>query len=163
MGVDINKVASLLDQYLTGENEIPIEAYRFTDSKVLLGVPPAPLVGLDYLSVRYISPRTKRFSCLSGKSTFVSNVNKSGVVEIGMMAGSLSQGFIDVNEILGVPYPIIIDDLMSGGTSQVIANQCRLVETPHWKRQAAPELTIYTFETAELDIAQGIRLPFILL
>lgn len=162
MGVDVSAVARLLDQYFTGEDEIALNHYSFTDSKVLLGVPPAPLIGLDYVSVRYAAPQTKRFQCLSGQAIFASNVNRSGVVEVGMMAGSLTQGYIDVQELLGIPYPIIIEDNKSGGTSQVIANQCRLVETPEWKRQAVPGLTIYTFETAEIAVAHGIRLPFVL-
>jgi len=159
MGLDPAAIAKLLDGYFTGENEIVLTPYDFNDTTVLLGVPPVPLIGLDYISAKLVNKISMRFQCLTGKAAFCSNVNLAGVIELGMLAGSLSQGHIQINDFVGIPYPILIQDKSSGGTSMIAGTGCKLVETPEWRRDAVPGLTIWTFEADRLFISHGIHLP----
>lgn len=159
MGLDVTAVARLLESYFTGENEIVLTPYDFNDTKVLLGVPPTPLIGLDYISAKLVNRKAKRFQCLTGSATFCNNVNLAGVIELGMLSGSLSQGHIQINDFTGIPFPILIQDNSSGGTSTVVGTGCSLIETPEWRRDAVPGLTIWTFEVDRLLISHGVHMP----
>lgn len=159
MGLDIAAVANLVADYFTGENDVVLLPYDFNDTKVLLGVPPVPLIGLDYISARPLSRKAKRFQCLTGSATFVHNISLAGVIELGMLSGSMSQGHIQVNDFAGIPFPILIQDISSGGTSTVIGTGCQLIETPEWRRDAVPGLTIWTFEADRLLVSHGVHLP----
>jgi hypothetical protein len=133
--------------------------YSINDVAVAFGAPPAPIVSLDYVFARHNAPQNKMFSSLTGSGVFVVNANQSGIVEFGIMNGSISAGVIEVAQTLGIPFPITITDLSSGGTSSVLATACREVETPEWRREAFPGVRVYTFETPRLLIFHGIRLP----
>jgi hypothetical protein len=159
MGLDVAAIAKLVTGYFTGESDIVLTPYDFNDTKVLLGVPPTPLIGLDYISVRHTNRKAKRFQCLTGSATFCSNVCTAGVIELGMLSGSLSQGHIQINDFTGIPFPILILDKSSGGTSTVAGTGCQLIETPEWRRDAVPGLTIWTFEADRLLVSHGIHLP----
>jgi len=160
MGSSIKQIAKLLGDKDLLET-IAYAPYKFTDNKVLFGAPPTPLIGLDFITARHLNPQRKRFQCLTGRGVFASNINTAGVIEVGIMTGSLSQGLIEVMQATGIPYPIIIQDISSGGTSSVIATACQLVETPEWKRELMTGVTVYTFESARLFINHGIKLPLI--
>lgn len=142
-------------------DDMDLSPYRFTDTKVIVGVPPLPLVGLEYVAARHLNQQTKRFQCLSGRGVFTGNVNTAGVVEIGMLRGSPSQGLITQAQLTGIPYPINMVDIGSGGSSQVLATGCQLIDTPEWKREALPGVNVYMFETTRLFVAHGIQLPYI--
>lgn len=161
MGISVDQLASVLG-LAPLRDEMSLLSYSFTDTKILLGAPPFPLVGLQYVSARHINPQVKRFQCLSGRGAFAHNVNQAGVVEIGMLRGSPAQGQIEIAQVTGIPYPIVVQDLASGGTAQVLATACQLVKTPDWKREAVPGVNVYTFETTRLFIAHGIQLPYII-
>lgn len=159
MGLDPAAIAKLIEGFFTGENEIVLTPYNFNDTKVLLGVPPVPLIGLDFISAKNTNRKAKRFQCLTGSATFCHNNNLAGVIELGMLSGSLSQGHIQINDFVGIAFPILIQDKSSGGTSTVLGTGCSLIETPEWRRAAAPGLTIWTFEADRLLISHGVHLP----
>lgn len=156
MGLSLKEAAGIMGLYPLSD-KIDYTPYSFTDVKVLLGAPPMPVVGLDFVSARSVNPPRKRFQGLTGKAVFVSNNNQAGIIEFGTLSGSLSQGYIEIMQLTGIPYPIIIGDV--SGTGGVIATACQLVETPEWRRALRPELTLYTFETARMFVQHGIRLP----
>jgi len=162
MSIGVETVASLLGLF-PATGRIDYTPYDFRDVSVLFGAPIVELRGLDYVLARHNAPQTKRFQCLRGGGVFVSNVNSSGIIEIGVMGGSVSQGQIELMQATGIPYPVIIQDKSSGGSSQVIATACQLVQTPEWKRAAVPETVVYTFETTRLFVAHGVRLPYLVI
>ena len=140
-------------------NDMVLKPYSFNDTKVIFGAPPFPLVGLEYVMARHVNQQTKRFQCLSGRGVFASNVNQSGIIELGFLRGSPSQFDVQLAQLSGVPFPIVLMDLASGGSSQVVATGCQLTETPEWRREALPGINVYTFETTRLFVAHGIQLP----
>lgn len=160
MGLSAKDVARILGGQELNEF-INYTPYDFSKVTISVGVPPMPIIGLDYVSARFINPRKKRFQCLTGRGVFASNTNTAGVIEFGILGGSLSQGVVEIIELTGIPYPIIINDSTTGGTSSVVASACQQVSTPEWKRGAVPGLTIYTFETTRMFINHGLRLPLI--
>lgn len=121
-------------------------------------MPPVPFIGLQYVYVQHNSPQTRLFMGLSGHGVFVENKNSSGIIEIGLLSGSVSIAGIQVLELTGIPFPIAITDLDSGGTSTVVASACRRVSTPVWRRQAMPGIEVITLATPQLIISEGLRL-----
>lgn len=132
--------------------------YNLKDTTVMLGIPQLPIVGLQYCWARHTAPRRRRIQCMTGKGVFVSNLNTAGVMEIGILSGTVSNGQIQAMQLTGIPYPVIMIDEKSGGTSSAIGTACQLIATPEWRRAAFPGITVYTFETARLIISHGIRL-----
>lgn len=133
-------------------------AYNIQDTKVVVGLPPIPIVGLDYIGARYIAPQVQRFPCLTGGGAFVSAKGRAGVIEIGLLSASASVGAIQLLELTGVAFPIYSTDVASGGTSFIFADACRSVATPEWRRSKTTGVTTYTFSTNRLIISQGMRL-----
>lgn len=138
--------------------EVNYSPYNLNDTTVMLGLPQVPMVGLQYCWARFTAPRNRRVQCMTGKGVFVSNLNTSGVMEIALLSGTVSNGHIQAMQLTGIPYPIVMIDGKSGGTSSAIGTACQLVATPEWRRAAFPGLNVYTFETPRLVISQGIRL-----
>ena len=160
MGLGLDKIASVLSDMIP-EPRIALEPYSFGDVQVFIGAPLTPLFGLDYVAARHVNPQAKRFQCLTGRGVYAHNVNSAGIVEIGMLRGSPAQAIIDLMQASGVPYPLTVQDVRSGGTSQVMATGCQLTETPEWKREALPGVNIYRFETTRLFVMHGMQLPYV--
>lgn len=142
------------------DERMDLKPYKFANTKILFGALFSPLRGVNYVSAKPVNPKTKRFQCLTGSGQFVHNVNQSGIIEIGMLRGSPSQGRIELENLAGIPYPIVINDTSSGGTSSVVATECQMVSTPEWRRDALPDTNVYTFETTRILIVHGIQLPY---
>jgi len=133
--------------------------YDINDTKIFYGVPPVKMGGFDFVSARHTNPQSQLVMSLGGGGVFVENINKAGVIEIGLLNGALSAAAIQIMELTGIPTPITITDLSSKGTSTVFGAACKLIGTPEWRRDLQPSLTIYTFECPNLLVSQGVRLP----
>jgi hypothetical protein len=95
---------------------------------------------------------------LGGNGVFVGNQNKSGIIEIAVLSGTITVGGLQVMELTGIPFPIIATDKATGGTSGFVASACRRVSTPEWRRAKFPNFEIFTYATPSLIISEGIRL-----
>lgn len=125
--------------------------------KIFYGIPPIPFVGVEFVEAKFDAPRTKMVKCLTGGGVHVDNKNSAGEVSIGILEGSLTGGAIEVMNFTGVPFPVFIYDAGSAA-STVVALDCRLVDTPIWKRAAAPGIDVYTFSCKSMFMMHGIRL-----
>lgn len=150
-------IAKLLGAF-TGE-KVDYVPYDIENTKIYYGVPPFKIGGFDYVFARRNNPETGMIMGLTGTGVFVDNINKSGIIEIGLQNGSLSGGAMQIANLTGIPFPITITDTSSKGTSTVLGTACRLTKTPEWRRALFPSLTIYTLETPNLLISQGVRIP----
>jgi len=133
--------------------------YNIADTSIVLGTPQVPMVGVEYVWARYDAQQTTMIKSLNGKSIFVSNNNRTGTIEFGLLDGTASNGAVEILNLTGIPFPINIVDSKTGGTSRVLGTACRLIATPEWRRDAIPGVNIYTFSCARLEVNQGIRLP----
>jgi hypothetical protein len=133
-------------------------AYNIKDTVVTLGLPPWPVVGLDYIGASYNSPQVQRFPCLTGGGAFASAKGRSGIIEIGMLSSSASVAAVELLALTGVGFPIYSTDVGSAGTSFIFADACRLVSSPRWERSRALGITTFTFSTNRLIISHGVRL-----
>ena len=156
------KLAQILD-YLRAGPQIQYTKWNFNDTKIVVGAPPMPLDGLDFIIARHKAPQTKMFSCLTSKGVFASNSNQAGIIEIGVAQWAITNGAFQLADLTGIPFPVVTEDISSGGTSSVIASACRQTERPDWRRAAIPEVYTYTFETPRMIVSHGIHLPFIVL
>jgi hypothetical protein len=95
---------------------------------------------------------------LTGKGVFCGNLNNSGIIEVGVMADSADAGAIQAFALLGVPMPFFATDIKTAGTSFVAASDCKLIQTPEWRRSLVPGVSIFTFSTPLLIIKHGVRL-----
>lgn len=132
--------------------------YNIKNNIILYGAPPVPFKGINYLYSRYNNPQTKLVMCLKGTGIFVSNRDQSGIIEVGILDGSVSCAGIQVMESTGIPFPIAVIDTDSGGLSSIAASACRRVGTPEWRRDKVVGIKTFTFETPRLFISDGLRL-----
>ncbi len=153
----IQLTAQLLKTFASG-GDINYEPYDMRKVRVFYGLPPIPINGLAYITAQFKAPRTRDVDCLSGDGVIVDNSNKSGTIELGLMSGSVSAGAIQVTGYMQQPFPLIIEDESSGGTSTVVAPACRLADTPVWRREARPGIDVYTFTAPRMAIVHGMRL-----
>jgi hypothetical protein len=153
-------LASTLIQIISGVlGDIIYTPHSMANVEVRIGVPPLPLKGLGYVFAYHNNPQSKMIMSLNGKGVFVGNRNKSGVVELGIMDATISTAELQILEMTGIPFPIVITDTSTAGTSTVVGSACRRVGTPQWRREASPSLQIYTLATPRLLVSGGIRLP----
>jgi hypothetical protein len=131
--------------------------HNIKEVEVFYGLPPVRVEGLQYVSGRHNNPQTRRIPSLTGHGAFVSNLDKSGIIEIGVLDGSSTCASIQVTDALGIPFPIAVTDLNTAGTSTLAGSACRLVGTPEWRRGLFPGSKIYTFEVDALMISDGLR------
>ena len=143
---------------ISADGNVNYQAYDIRDTNFFYGVPPVPIIGVDYISASFTAARTRMFRCLTGNAVHASNLNISGTIEVGLLSGSVSGAAIQMMNFTGVPFPIFIEDGKSGGTSTVTGTACRLIDTPEWRRDRTPGLDIYTFSVDKLVISHGIRL-----
>lgn len=139
--------------------QIDFLPYSINDIDIKYGVPPVPVIGLHRVSARYQNNQKKLFKSLTGGGVFASNANQSGFIEFEILNGSPTCGGVQLMSLTGIPFPITVVDLNSGGTSTVISSACQQTVTPEWRKEATPGTIIYTFETPRLLISQGVRLP----
>lgn len=132
--------------------------YSIAKIDIFYGAPPVPVVGLHYIFARHNVPQTRLIMSLNSSGVFAGNNNKSGIIEMGIMNGSLTCAGFQLMDTTGIPFPIIAVDRTSGGSSQVVASACRRVNTPEWRRAALPGIDIYTFETPRLYMFDGLRI-----
>lgn len=151
-------ILKVLGDHIPAE-EIIYAPYSIADTKIMYGIPAQTVVGLDYIVVRHNHPQTKCMMGLTGAGLFATNRNQSGIVEIGLLSGTISCGGFDAMDILGIPFPLAIVDKACGGSSGIVATACKRVGTPEWARRAAVGVDVYTFESPRLLIAHGLRLP----
>jgi hypothetical protein len=151
--------ASDILNILTGHDGLFYRPYSPSDIIITAGAPPVCVGGWDYVWARYNNPQNKRFPNLGGRGVFVSNTDKSGLLEIGILQGMISGGALDILDTAGVAVPIVVLDKGSGGTSGVVATACRRVSTPEWRRQKLPEIVPFTFEVTHMEISWGLQLP----
>lgn len=142
-------------------SEIAYYPWNINDTKILYGDPLTHLRDIEYVICKYNFTQVKLFHSLASGGVFVNNRNQSGTIEVGIANWSISVGRIEMASLTGIPYQLHITDLISVGTSNVVATKCKQTDTPEWKREAAPGIKIYTFETPKLVITQGIHSPFI--
>lgn len=150
--------AKILDALAT-DGDINYEPYDLSKVKVFFGLPPVPLRGVSYVRAQYKAPRTRQVDCLTGGGTHLDNINNSGIVEVGLMAGSVSGGAVQVLDFVKQPMPIYIEDDTGEGTSTVVALSCRLSHISDYQRAAKPGLDVYTFTAVNMGIVHGMRIP----
>jgi hypothetical protein len=143
---------------LVSDGDINYEPYDLRKVRGFYGLPPVQIRGLSYIRARYTAPRTQLVQSLTGGGIHLDNVNISGVVEFGLMAGSASGGAIQVLAALKQPFPLIIEDDTGGGSMTVVAPSCRLGAPPDWAREVKPGIDVYTFTSARMAIVPGMRL-----
>lgn len=132
--------------------------YSINRTAIMVGVPPVPIRGLHRITARHNASQNIPFPSLTGGGAIVSNQNTSGIIEIQIMAGTVSCAGIDVLELTGIAYPIVATDKDTGGTSTIAALACRRIGTPEWRRAESPGVSIFTFWTSDLTISEGLRL-----
>ena len=160
MANPIKTVAEILGLYpQTGDvNQLP---YCFTDTKVLFGVPPVPLSGLDSVRCRFAAPRAKRFSSLGGGACFLSNRNTGGEIHLIFGQGAFSIAQVELQNASGIPIPIVISDISSGGTATILGTACRLIDVGEFVREQETPLIEFKLEADRMVLFHGLRLPFI--
>jgi hypothetical protein len=131
--------------------------YNLSKVDLLVGSPPLPIHGVQYIVASHSNPQTRRIMSLTGKGRFVGNLNQSGIIEFALQSTTVSTGILEVLNLTGVPFPISVIDRTTNGSSAVFASQCRRVGTPEWRRAAAPDLEIFTFSTIKLIRLEGVR------
>jgi hypothetical protein len=159
MGNPIKTVAEVLGLYPQTE-DIAQLPYYFLDTKVMLGVPLGHLSGLDSIRVRFIAPRARRFPSLGGGACFLSNRNTSGEINLRFGQGAFSVAQIELFSAAGIPVPMVITDISSGGTASVIGTGCRLVDVGEFVREKEAPLVEFKLEADRMTMYHGLRLPF---
>lgn len=132
--------------------------YNIRTTDILYGTPPVPIKGWQYLAAKHDAPQTRLVKSLTSGGVFVSNQCSAGTIEIGLLANSVSVAAIQVIELLGIPFPILVND-KDAILSTVVASACRRVDTPEWRRESTPGINVFTFATPRLLISDGLRLP----
>lgn len=131
--------------------------YNIKDTQIVYGVPAVGITGLHYIFARHNQPQNKRFGCLTGGGFFASNLNTSGIIEIGLLEGSASCAVFQIQAMTGIAYPLVATDTSTAGTSLISCDACRLVGTPEWRRERTVGLSVFTFEAKRLGISLGMR------
>lgn len=147
----------LIKKVVGAVDRVDYVSYNFKDVLFLYGAPPINVSGLHYVFARHNFPQRKMIMDLRAKGFAASNRNKSGIIEFGILEGSISTAAIEVIQLTGIPAPINVIDRSSNGLSTVTCKSAVQVGTPEWRREKLPGISVYTFETAELYIARGPR------
>ncbi|MCP4604487.1 MAG: hypothetical protein GY847_28855 [Proteobacteria bacterium] len=130
--------------------------HNITHTNIMYGAPPVSLTGFDSVAAWRNVPSKKRIGSLTGKGLFVTNNNKSGVIEITFLDSTIACVAIEAAGMIGIPFPIIITD-SSTKLALVAGMSCSLVETPQWRRALTPDRVVYHFEATDLTISHGVR------
>lgn len=153
--------SSTLAKILTGDifDRLAYAPHNMADVRLFYGVPPVPMSGLDYVFATFDNPQTQLKMGLTGKGRYIHNKNQSGTIEFALIDGSVSNGIMQLSLLTGIPYPIVVYDTNSAGTSWIAAGSATRVGTPSWRKDLAVGMQIYTFKTAQLFMSTGIKKP----
>lgn len=154
-------MTSTLAKILTGDilDRVVYTPHNMSNVRLFYGVPPVPISGLDYVFATYDNPQTYLKMGLDGKGRYIANRNRSGSIEFAIIDGSLSNGIMQLALLTGIPFPIVVTDARSGGTSFVAAGAATRVDTPQWRKELTVGMQVYTFKTAQLFMSAGVKLP----
>ena len=160
MANPIKTIAEILGLYPQTEDihQLP---YCFTDTLVMFGAPMNKLSGLDSVRCRFLAPRAKRFPSLGGGACFLRNRSTSGEINLRFGQGSFSVANVELLNAAGIPMPIVVSDISSGGTGTVIGTACSLIDVGEFIREGEAPLVEFRFETDRMSLFHGLRLPFI--
>jgi hypothetical protein len=158
----IKTIAEILGLY-PQTDDIHQLPYCFTDTLVMVGAPLFQLKGLDSVRCVRSAPRAKRFASIGGGAAFVSNRNTTGQIDLRFGQGAFSIAHLELVTAAGIPIPIVISDISSGGTASVVGTGCMLTDKGEFTREGEAPLVEFTFEVDRIAIFHGLRLPWILL
>lgn len=152
---------STLVDILTGDilDRVAYKPHNMSKVRLFYGAPPVPISGLDYVFATYDNPQTYLKMGLDGKGRYIQNRNMSGSIEFGILDGAASNLEMQAWLLTGIPYPIVVADERSGGTSFVAAGAATRVDTPQWRKELTVGIQVYTFKTAQLIMSAGMKLP----
>ena len=152
---------STLVDILTGDvlDRVAYRPHNMSKVRLFYGAPPVPISGMDYVFATYDNPQTYLKMGLDGKGRYIQNRNLSGSIEFAILDGSASNGFMQLQLLTRIPYPIVVVDERSGGTSFVTAGAATRVDTPQWRKELTVGMQVYTFKTAQLFMSTGVKLP----
>jgi len=159
MANPIKTMAEIIGKLQSDTNDVNQFPYCFSDTAVMVGWPLTPLAGLDFVKCRFVSPRAKRFSSLGGGACFLSNRNTGGEIELRFLQGAFSLSHLELFGAAGIPIPMVVSDISSGGTASVIGTGCRIVDYGDFTRaEKAPNVTM-KLEADRMILFHGLRLP----
>jgi len=143
---------------LTGDvfDRLGYAPHNMAKVRLFYGVPPVPISGLNYVWAKHDNQQTVMKMGLNG-GRFIPNKNQSGTIEFALLSGSVSNGIFQLALLTGIPFPLIVYDTQSSGTSWAAAGAATRVGTPEWRKEKMPGFHIYTFKTQNLAISQGIK------
>ena len=150
----MSEIVSIVNELVGDVNYIP---YNINDTVLTIGLPPVRVKGLEYVFARRLNQKVKLEMSLTGNGKFIENQNRSGIIEFSIMSNTVSAGALQLLELTGLELPIISYDKSCRGTSFIAATRCRLIQTPEWRRARFPNLSIFTFQTPDLTLSNGVR------
>jgi len=124
----------------------------------LFGVPPVQLAGLDSITAKRSHPKAKFISNLGGGGTFLSNKNRHGEIRLTFIGSSWSLGHIEIFDFTKNPLPLLVTDLLTGGTSTVVGDACRVIDKGEWTRANQIPMVTITMGAKRLWFFHGVRL-----
>ena len=74
--------------------------------------------------------------------------------------GAFSIAQIELFSASGIPFPIVISDISSGGTASVLGAGCRFVDKGEFARENEAPLVEFRLEVDRMGMFHGLRLPF---
>lgn len=154
-------MSATLAKLLTGDilDRVAYAPHNIAAVQLFYGVPPVSLSGLDYVFAMFDNPQNVLKMGLGSSGRFVPNRNQSGTIEFALIDGSISNGIVQLGSETKIPFPIVVQDTRSAGTSYISAESCMLVSTPEWRKELTVGMKVYTFKTKKLTISTGIKKP----
>lgn len=144
---------------LNGGHSEEYVKYSPKDVIITAGIPGQKITGWHYVTAYHNAPQRKLWPNLGGRGVFTPNVNQSGIIEIGIIHGAVSGGALEIIDAAGIPVPIVIADICTGGTSNVLSTSCMRVGNPRWRRSNRLDIVSYQFAATFLSISWGVQLP----
>lgn len=91
----------------------------------------------------------------------MSNRNTSGEINLRFGQGAFSIAQMELYNAAGIPLPVVITDISSGGTASIIGTGCRIVDVGEFSREREAPLIEFRLEADRMSLFHGLRLPFI--
>lgn len=138
-------------------NLVTYVPHDFRDVQVMVGVPPVPIHGLEYVFTQHINPQNTFHSSLGGGG--VRNRNTTGIIEFAVLQNSLASAKLTALELTQIAWPVFVVDraVTPYGLNTWFGDKCKRVGTPQDRKGRFPDLEIYTFQAARLTIARASR------
>lgn len=131
--------------------------YSMADTFMTVGAPPVTVKGLQYVFANRMNRSVGMRMSLNAKGIYLDNQNKSGIVEFAVLSNTVTTGAMELMNLTGIAGPIFITDKSTKGTSTVLGTKAKLIQTPEWRRSKFPNLQIFTYHVASLNISHGVR------